>query len=293
MKKNLKNLFSEEVQNLLTEETLDAIETAFTEKVDLTLEAALLEQDELYATKLGTLLTTLDKDRTGKLKQLVEAIDKKNTSQLIKLVRLYERANVSDADKFKKQMVNSVSAYLDEYLVESVDKDDIAQAVKNKSAFKVLENLRQVLAVDSALINGSIQSAVVDGNNTITSLKKENTVLKKQFKLLYEENQKTEISMVLENKTSKLSEARRKFLKKALGDKSLQFIEENFDYTLRLFDKQEKTKLEVLKEDALNSRKVKPDVVPNQKVVTEKVNKDTDDHTAMYLDALKKAKGTR
>jgi radical SAM superfamily enzyme YgiQ (UPF0313 family) len=81
-------------------------------------------------------------------------------------------------------------------------------------------------------------------------------------------------------------------MKKALGDKSKQFIEENFDYTLRLFEKQEKNKLGLLKEDALKSRKVKPDVAPTQKVVTETVNTNND-FTNLYLEELSKGKGTR
>ena len=74
-------------------------------------------------------------------------------------------------------------------------------------------------------------------------------------------------------------------IKKALGDKSVKFIKENFDYTLRLFEKQEKKQLEVLREDALKDRKEKPDFVKTQKVITEKVNKEEDAYDP-YVDAL-------
>jgi hypothetical protein len=44
-----------------------------------------------------------------------------------------------------------------------------------------------------------------------------------------------------------------------LGDKSAKFIEENFDYTLRLFDKKENERIEMIKEQAFETRKVKAD----------------------------------
>jgi hypothetical protein len=138
-------------------------------------------------------------------------------------------------------------------------------------------------------MNPSVKTAVLDGKSQIDKLTSENVELKKQYKALYESNQKTEVSMLLENKTAKLPESKKNFIRKALQDKSLKFIEENFDYTLRLFEKQETQKLAVLKEDALNKRTVKPDVVKIEKVIEEKVNNNDDTHSDMYVDVLSKA----
>lgn len=294
MKKNLKNLFSEDVQKVLTDETLTAIEEAFNTKVELTVEAALTEQDDIYASKLETLIDTLDKDRAKKLKRVVEAVDKSNASKLVKIVKMYERDSKVEAKKFKKMMIESVSSYLDEFLKESVNHDDLAQAVKNKSAFNVLKNLQKVLAVDSVMMKESVQEAVIEGGDTIKKLEQENAELKKQFKALYEQNQRTEVISLLESKTSKFPETKKNFLRKALSDKSTKFIEENFDYTVRLFDKQEKSKLQTLKEDALNKREFKPDFVSppkTEKVIVEKVNNNSlkDD----YLSVLSRGKGTK
>jgi len=159
----IKNLFTEDVQKILTPESLEAIEKAFEDKVTLTVESALEQQDELYAKKLKTLITTIDKDYTGKMKKVIEAVDKSNASKLINIVKLYERANGRDAKKFKKEMIGSVSAYLETFLNESFDKSDFSQAVKNKTAFNVLENLRNVLGVDTAMMNPEIQTAALPG----------------------------------------------------------------------------------------------------------------------------------
>ena len=281
---SLKNLFSEDVQKILTQESIDAIETAFDSKVTLAVESALLEQDELYAEKLKTLINTLDADRTKKMKRVVEAVDRNNASKLAKVVKMYNRENIKDFKNFKKELVESVSVYLDEFLKESVAVEDIAQAVQNKTAYDILENLRNVLAIDSVMMKESVRGAVLDGKSQIDKLVTENAELKKQFKALYESNQKTEVTMLLENKTAKLPEAKKNFIRKALADKSLKFIEENFDYTSRLFDKQEKSKLVSLKEEALNQRTTKPDVVPTKKIVTESLNTNT--HTDMYVKEL-------
>lgn len=285
---SLKNLFSEEVQKILTEDSLNAIQEAVNSKVELAVSTALEEQDTLYAEKLGTLISTIDKDHTKKMIRLVEAVDKNNASKLVKIVKLYERANKSDAKKFQKQMLQTVSAYLDTFLEESIKPEDIAQAVKNKSAYNILSNLRNVLGVDTALMNPSIKEAVLDAKSQIDTLATENTELKTKLNKLTEAYEKVEVKAVLEEKTSKLPEAKKNFIKKALGDKSVKFIEENFDYTLRLFDRNEKQKLSTLKEEAINNRTIKPDIVPPQKVVEEKVNNNSDG-SEMYLTELSKA----
>lgn len=293
MKKNLKNLFTEDVQKVLTDETLTAIEEAFNSKVNLSVESALLEQDEIYASKLQTLIDSIDKDHTKKMGRLIEAVDKSNASKLVKLVKLYQKDSKVDAKKFKKVLIESISSYLEEYISEAIDKDDIAQAVKNKSAFNVLKNLQKVLAVDSVMMKESVQEAVIDGADKISKLEIENMELKKQFKALYEQNQRTEVSSLLESKTSKFPETKKTFLRRALADKSVKFIEENFDYTVRLFDKQEKTKLQTLKEDAISKREVKPDFVLStrtEKVIEEKVNNNTDLNKD-YLNVLSRGKG--
>jgi hypothetical protein len=290
---NLKNLFSEDVQKILTEESLIAIQEAFDSKVELSVQAALVEQDDQYADKLKNLITILDKDRTSKMKKVVEAVDKNNASKLVKIVKLYEREAKRDAKRFKKQVVETVGQFIDEYINEAVDQKDIAQAVKNKSAYNVLENLRKVLGVDVAMMNSSIKGAVLDGADKIKNLQTENTTLKEKLDKLTEAYSKIEVKSVLEEKTAKLPEAKKNFIRKALSDKSVKFINENFDYTLRLFDKQEKEKLVALKEEAINNRSVKPDVVPSQKIVEESLNNNDDAHGDMYINELSKTWGTK
>jgi hypothetical protein len=287
MKKNKQNLFSEDVQKSLglSDESVNAIQKALEAKVDIAVEAALIEQDEVYATKLETVMESLDQDRSIKMKKLMEAFDKDKTTKLVKVVKKYEREQQVDLIRFKKQLTESVSAYLEEFLSESIPAKDIEKAVKNKTAMNVLENLRKVFAIDSAVMKESVSDAILQGKNELDKLRNENASLKSNLKSITEEKNNTQVKLFIEGKTSKYPESKKNFIKKALGDKSLTFIKENFDYTVRLFEKQEKKQLEVIKEEALQNRKHKPDFVKNQKIITEQVSNDVEENDP-YLSVL-------
>ncbi len=253
------NLLPENAKEILTEESLQTIEEAFSEKLKLTVESALAQQDELYAEKLQQLISAIDKDHTSKLKAVVEAIDKNNAQKLINVVNKYEAAINEEANSFKTTLVESISEYLEEFLDEAIPVQAIEEATKNRTAREVLSNLRRVLAVDSALMSESVKEGVVDAKNQIDVLSEQVEKLSQENKLLKEHYTKTKTALILEEKTKDLSEKRREYIKRVLGDKSPKFIEENFDYTLRLFDKKEQERIEVIKEQAFTNRKVKAD----------------------------------
>jgi hypothetical protein len=219
------------------------------------------------------------------MKKLMEAFDKDKTTKLVKVVKKYEREQQVDLIRFKKQLTESVSAYLEEFLSESIPAKDIEQAVKNKTAMNVLGNLRKVFAIDSAIMKESVSDAILQGKNELDKLRNENASLKSNLKSITEEKNNTQVKLFIEGKTSKYPESKKNFIKKALGDKSLTFIKENFDYTVRLFEKQEKKQLEVIKEEALQNRKHKPDFVKNQKIITEQVSNDVEENDP-YLSVL-------
>jgi hypothetical protein len=252
-------LITDEAKQVLTEESLQAIEEAFTKKLDLTVESALAQQDDLYAKKLEQLIAAIDKDHTTKLKRVVEAIDKSNTRKLVNVVNKYESELTNEASNFKETLVESISNYLEEFLDEAIPAEAITEATKNRTAREVLGNLRKVLAIDSALMSESVQDAVVDGKKQIDELSKKVEDLSKENALIKEGYSKTKAALILESKTSGLSDKKKEYIKRVLGDKTPKFIEENFDYTLRLFDKKEQERINIIKEQAFNERKVKAD----------------------------------
>jgi hypothetical protein len=278
----VKNILPDQVKDLLTEDSLNTIETALQEKTALLIEAALVDQDELYSQKLQQLMKAIDKDHTSKLKRVVEAVDISNARKLSTVVKRYEKEINKNAKTFKNTLVESISDYLEEYIDEAIPKDAIVEATKNKTALNVLTNLRKVLAVDAALMQESVKEAVQDGKTQLDTLSEQVTKLEKENKILKESYLKTKADLILEEKTSALPDKKKEYIKKVLGDKTPKFIEENFDYTLRLFDKKEKEKISQLKDEAFSRRVVKTDAprVNLQESTTKTINP--------YVDALER-----
>ena len=261
-------LLPESVKGALTEESVQTIEEAIKDKVTLAVEAALTSQDELYSEKLQELVQAIDKDHSSKLKRIVEAVDKNNADKLVQVIKKYEGEISDSAKEFKTTLVESISDYLEEYVDEALPAEAVLEATQNRTAKEVLNNLRSVLAVDSTLMSESVKEAVLDGKTQITQLSEQLEKVERENALIKEAYNKTKADLLLESKTSKLPAKKAEYMHRVLGDKSPKFIEENFEYTARLFDKKETERIEVIKEEAFTNRKVKADA-PVQKVVQE------------------------
>jgi len=255
MEKNISQVLKEATQDILTEDVLKEIEAAFeaqvNEKVTLHVEKALNEQDEDYAKKLENLLEAIDADHTAKLNKVVTALDADRASKLQTVVEKYEAALTAEAENFKSTLVEQVSNYLDLYLEEKLPVSEIQEAVNNKRANSVLNEIRNMLAVDMALAQESIRDAVVDGKTKIDEAASQLEVANKRVVSLTEELSKVKASLVLEQKVSALDEDKQKYMKKMLTNKSAKFIAENFDYTLGLYEKTEEERLNNLKNEAI------------------------------------------
>jgi len=280
-----KDLLPTELQDVLTEKSVEAIETALKEKVELSVEAALTSQDELYASKLEQLVERIDNNHAAKIKNIIEAVDSNNAAKLVKVVKKYEAELNSGAADFKETIVESISNYLEEFIEEAVPTADIQEATRNNTAARVLSNLRQTLAVDSALMAESVKSAIIDGKGEIDQLKADLATLKEINANLQDNYNEAKAAVFLESRTSRFSNKKATYLKKVLSDKSPKFIEENFEYTSRLFDRKEKEQLEVIREEAISNRTVKADA---PKLVVEKVEPSTPVNP--YIQGLDKMK---
>ena len=265
-----KQLLPKEAAEVLTEESVGTIEGAIKDKIELQVEAALTQQDDIYAEKLQELVTAIDKDHTSKLNRVVEAVDTNNANKLLKVVKRYENELNHKASGFKETLVESISDYLEEYVDEAIPAKAILEATQNRTAKEVLANLRKVLAVDSTLMSESVKEAVVDGKSQINDLSQKVQKLEKENKLLKEAYTTTKADLLLESKTAHLTGKKKEYMIRILSDKSPKFIEENFDYTQRLFDKKEKERLSVIKEEAFKKhRKVRTDA-PRPKISEKK-----------------------
>lgn len=255
-------MLKEAVGELLTQETLDAIQEAFENSVtskaeelsSLQVEKALVEQDEDHAEKLEKLLEAIDKDHSDKLNKVLKAVNENHAHKLQQVVKKYSSDVVQEANEFKQDLVTRVSDYLDLYIENAIPADDIKQAVRNKQAVTQLEEMRKFLAVNYALGQDSIKNAIKDGKRQIDEssqaqeqLAKENEELKTQ--LVSEQREK-----LLAQKTKGLPVQKARYINRVFNDKPVEFINENFDYVLKMFEKTEEEKLEQAKKQASNSR---------------------------------------
>lgn len=255
MEKNITQILKEATKDILTEDVLKEIETAFEQAVEtktlIHVEKALNEQDEDYAKKLETLVEAIDTDHTKKLNAVVEAIDQDRANKLATIIKKYENALVQEANNFKSTLVDQVSNYLDLYLEEKLPLAEIQEAVENKRANTVLNDIRNMLSVDMALAKDTIKDAVVDGKNRLDEAAQQLEAATKQINELKGKLTSTEAELVLEKKVSTLEEAEKAYMKKMLSGKTAKFITENYDYTLGLFSKSEEERLNSLKHEAV------------------------------------------
>ena len=288
MSKNVVEVLKEATKDILTEQTLNEIQQAFeasvNEKVKIHVEKALAEQDEDHSKKLEALVEAIDKDHVAKLNKVVSAIDENHSGKLKAIVEKYQAALSNEAKSFKTETVNDISTYLEAYLDEVVPAEDIKKAVANRKANDTLAKVRNLLAVDAAIAQESIREAVMDGKQQLDEARKELESAKGRVVVLEKELNKTQASLLLEQKTRELPENKKKFIQKLLGNKDVSFINENYDYTLKLFNKTEEERLSTIRDEAEKQTEVVDRVVVEE--ASEKPASKTDDTTSSYLDEL-------
>jgi len=293
MIQDIKPLLKEATKGMLTDDSLNQIETAFNEAVDtkvqLNVESALDKQDTDYTDKLKELLVAIDDDHTKKLVNVVEAIDHNNTVKLKSVIKRYGKALTEDAKNLQEKLVSDVSIYLETYLNDVIPQDAVNAAVQNKKARIILKSLRESLAVDSALMSESIKEGILDGKTQIDEAHKELETTKQQLAVLKESLATTQANLILEQKTALLPEKKKAYAKRVLAGKSPKFITENIDYTLSLFDKKDEERLDTLKDEAFDSRIAADDVITEEYTeIDQTINENSDPNLNSYLGELQR-----
>ena len=128
---NIKEKLKEATQGILTESTLNEIQNAFdvsvNEKVSLQIEQALVMQDAEYTSKLKDLLIAIDNDHGKKLQSVVESIDLNNARKLKTVVKKYNKIVTEQASKFKHNIVNKLSDYIELYIEEKIPRKQLSK----------------------------------------------------------------------------------------------------------------------------------------------------------------------
>lgn len=288
MSKNVVDVLKEATKDILSEQTLNDIQQAFeasvNEKVAIHVEKALAEQDDDHSKKLEALVEAIDKDHIKKLNKVVAAIDSNHSDKLKAIVEKYSNALSGEAKTFKTETINDISTYLEAYLDEVVPAEDIKKAVSNRHATDILGKVRNLLSVDAATAQDSIREAIIDGKKQLDEARKELESAKERSVVLEKELNTMNATLLLEKKTAELSEGKKKFIKKLMGNKSAEFINENYDYTLKLFNTTEEERLSTIRDEAVEQTENVDRVVVEEAVETPA--SENDGSTSGYVNEL-------
>jgi len=250
MATDIKQLLKEATKDLLTAETLTAIEESVNSKADekakLQVEAALVAQDEKHSQMLTSLMEKMDTDYTNKLRKLIDRVDESYAAKLLKVKGIYD-AKVSklntqlneSAEKYINTLNSRIDTFLESKLNEIVPEIKLNEAVENVRAVKILEQIRSLVGINESDVSSEVKAAMIDGKKQIDESKSQlDAVIRENIELKQKITQK-EADLLLEQKTVKLPLKKRNYVKKAFEGKDATFINENFDYVSKMFDSEE------------------------------------------------------
>lgn len=294
---NIKDIIRGLDPEVITEETAsviaEAFETAVNEKskaqVELEVKNALIKIDEEHAEKLQKLIDAIDIDHTNKLQNVVNAINENHAFKLKKVLKKYDGLVEERAQQFSSKLVGEISNYLDLYLEKTIPSFQLEEAVANTYAKNALDKIKKIISIDPEYINENVKAALTTGKTAIDDLKSQlNEAVKDNIKL--NQNLKTaKAAIILENKTKELPSRKKEYVTRLLGNKDAAYIEENFNYVVEMFEKDELETTDAAASTA-TARAVTRDVSPVQTSIIEESFEPTErdnDSVSGYLTALK------
>lgn len=207
----------------------------------------------------------------------------------------YERKVMNEARKFKRQLVESVESFVNHNVDSLVPYEDIRKAMKNTTAMQVVESLKNVLAVDAVAKMEVIKAPLNEAAQIITESKHTNKkLLNENNKLRATIQQKErELQRQLNESNAKIAKAKkiiaenkrvaflnerlatlpsleqRNFVKNVMANQPIEFIKENWDYTVKQFRTRMNNEKAVLAEKANAERKSRRIVEVSRRRLTE------------------------
>lgn len=299
MKKGIEDVLSQLGGDILTEDSKkmlieafdDAVNARVSERVEIEVKDALQKLDEDHSVKLEQLLEAIDSDHTQKLVAVLEKIDTDHSEKLVYLVKRHAKIMKEDAAQFKEKLIAQLSGYLDLYIEKAIPRDELKEAVSNKRAQRMVEQMKQIISLDDSFVNETIKEAVEDGRKTIENLKSElNEAVKQNIQITQMLKGKS-AELMLEKSTAGLARDKKQYVMRMLKDKDPEYIKENFDYVVKMFDKEDDGQRELVAEQATKAAKIikeKVDTPRSEKIIKEGTSSVDGDGVGGYLDIMKR-----
>jgi len=300
MSKDIKEILKEATKDLLTPESLTAIEQAVNEKAEektkLQVEAALVAQDDKHSQMLSSLMEKMDIDYTTKLQKLVTRLDESYAAKLLNVKKVYDgrigqlnEQIKTTAKNYIKDLSGKIDTFVESRINDLLPADRLNEAVENVKAVHILEQIRNLVGIDESTIRTDIKAAMVDGKKQITESKQQLDQIITENAQLKSKLQKKEVEVLLEQKTAKLPAKKRQHVKRVLADKDVAFINENLEYVCDMFDRSEVIEAKNAKSEV---KPLSDNVDTPQQVINESSNNSSDDVSVVpfmsdYLSGLK------
>lgn len=294
---NIKELIKSIDPDVITEETATVIAEAFEKAVEekskarteLEVKNALINLDEEHAAKLQKLIDAIDLDHTNKLQQVVSAINENHAAKLKKVLRKYDTLVEERAQQFSSKLVGEISNYLDLYLEKAIPSLQLEEAVANTYAKNTLSKIKKLISIDPEYINENVKEALTTGKRAIDDLKSQLNESVKDNIRINQELKQTKAALILEAKAKDLPQRKKDYVTRLLSNKDAQYIEENFNYVVEMFEKDELETSDAAAYSA-TAQAVTRDVAPVQTSIIEESFEPTNsvnDSVSGYLTALK------
>jgi hypothetical protein len=285
-----KEILNEESAKAIAEAFESAVNEKVSARVGLEIEKALNEQDEDHAKKLKALVEAIDTDHTAKLQKVVEAVSVNHANKLEKIVSYYRKAINEKASSFSNKIVEEMSNYLDLYLDKLVPREQLSEAVANTAAKQQLEQIKKIVSLDASALNENFKKIVVQGKSKIDRLQAQLNEAHEQNIALNKAAQSAKVALLIEQKTKGMVASKKQFISKILSDKSVEYINENFNYVVNMFEREERASSNDLVSEASQAAVSKGAKVIYPQVMTESVNAPSNNQVNDYLTGLKRVR---
>lgn len=257
------NIIKEATKDLLTEDTFKTIEEGLkaevdqivTEKSEAAVKVALDAQDAEHATALTDLMEKVDADRAAKLQLALEAMETDHIEKLLAIKESYDSVLQKQAADLRDELRIQISKYLDLQLEKVIPTTQLQEAAKESFARNILSEARKLLAINDIRENEVVMEAVQDGVSRIKQLETQLHQSNKQIKDLQEKANASAASLFLSEKINSLPEAKAVYLKNFFQGKGAEYIKENFEYVVGLYDKEESERRQKVSEETKELRR--------------------------------------
>lgn len=246
---------SEESLSALKDEFENLVESKVAERLAVATAAAEAALDEEVNKQTTELIHKIEEAHKIGLEKVVNHLNEKYESNIAKVRNYYKNQLGREALKFKNQLVESVSKYIDARVDKFIPYNEVKAAVKNDSAMKVLESFKEILNVNEATGNASIRSAIMEGHQMLQDAKaqaeqaiNEKVAVQKQLDEMAE-------SYAFERNISQLDEDQKNFAIRMAKKAGVAYVNENMGYIFNLYEKKLINERKELAAKEMNNRK--------------------------------------